>query len=89
MPGFLASTCTKLGHEVKLEPVKSAEPPKNSGKTIAKAVIAFCEALRVEMPSAFSLVAAINASAAAFQCAGKSPAVRRKNSAASAGKATL
>ena len=39
------------------------------------------------MVSAFSFVAAINASEACFQLAGKSPAIRRLNSAASAGKA--
>ena len=77
----------KLPHDVKLEPVKSAEPPKNSGNVGAKAAITFCEALRVAMVSAFSFVAAINASDACFQLAGKSPAIRRLNSAASAGKA--
>ena len=40
---------------VRLEPVRSAEPPTSSGSSGASASIAFCEALRVAMLSAFAV----------------------------------
>src|SRR3972149_3685759 len=81
--------CLQQVQLVRLEPVRSAEPPRNSGSTGARALIAFCEALRVAMVSAFSLVFAIASAACATQFAGRSPLIRRSNSAASFGKAAL
>src|SRR3989338_4638575 len=81
--------CLQPVQLVRLEPVRSAEPPRNSGKAGAKPLMAFCEALRVAMVSAFSLVLAIISAACAAQFAGNSPLMRRVNSAASFGKAAL
>ncbi len=69
--------------------VKSAEPPRNSGSNGAKPFNAFPEATREESDSACSLTDAINLSASSVKLAGRSPAVRRRNSAASVGKAAL
>jgi hypothetical protein len=49
----LPLTCWNDEQLVKLDPVKSAEPPTNSGNIGASAAIAFCEALRVANNSAF------------------------------------
>src|SRR4030067_1529030 len=81
--------CLQPVQLVRLEPVRSAEPPRNSGSAGASALMAFWEALRVAMVSAFSLVFAIASAAYAFQLAGSSPLTRRSNSAASFGKAAL
>ena len=78
-------TCLKLAQLVRLEPVRSAEPPKNSGRTGANAVIAFCDAFLDATLAAFSLVSAINASVVCFQLAGSLPDIRRLNSAANSG----
>src|SRR3972149_6799174 len=81
--------CLQPVQLVRLEPVRSAEPPRNSGSAGARALIAFCEALRVAMVSAFSLVLAIASAACVFQLADSSPLTRRSNSAASFGNAAL
>src|SRR5271157_3519525 len=72
---------------VRLDPVKSAEPPKNSGRNGANALITFCDDLRVATGSVTAAAAAIAASAFAAKSAGGAPETRRRNSAASAGKA--
>src|ERR1039457_3329146 len=79
--------CLQPVQLVRLEPVRSAEPPRNSGNAGTKALMAFCEALRVAMVSAFSLVLAIASAACDAQLAGNSPLIRRSNSAASFGNA--
>ena len=78
-------TCWNDEQLVKLDPVKSAEPPTNSGNIGASAAIAFCEALRVANTSAFSFTDLIMASVDAFQFFGRSPFMRRLNSAAKSG----
>ena len=71
---------------VRLEPVRSAEPPSSSGSSGASASIACCEALRVATVSAFSIGASrCSASTVAVQSAGSSPAMRRRNSRAALG----
>ncbi|MNR18686.1 hypothetical protein D3C85_1354270 [compost metagenome] len=58
MPLSPARTAATPFQSVKLEPVRSAEPPSISGSTGASAAIANCEALRVATVSAFSRVEA-------------------------------
>ncbi|MNU90543.1 hypothetical protein D3C71_804130 [compost metagenome] len=70
---------------VKLEPAKSAEPPSNSGNKGPNACNVFWLALRVAIVSPFAFVSRMNASACAANSAGKSPLIRRSNSAASVG----
>ena len=55
MPGSLPETCLQPVQLVRLEPVRSAEPPRNSGRAGASALMAICEALRVAMVSALAL----------------------------------
>ena len=46
---------------VRLEPVRSAEPPTSSGSAGTRASSTFCDALRVAMVSAFGVVSASSA----------------------------
>lgn len=81
--------CLHSGQEVLLDGVRSAEPPTNSGSTLAKAAMALPEALRVgsEAPASSQLL--MKAAAVSLQLAGSSPFMRRSNSAAISGKAAL
>ncbi len=54
LPAWSGRTATHSFQLVRLEPVRSAEPPRNSGSTGASAWIAFWLALRVAMVSFFS-----------------------------------
>src|SRR3569833_987328 len=77
-------------HSVRLEPARSAEPPTISGSAGAKALIAFCDALRVAIFSALLLHAATKSFALLAQSFGSSPFItRRSNSAARSGFAAL
>src|SRR5574340_887467 len=81
--------CLQPVQLVRLEPVRSAEPPRNSGSAGTRALMAFCEALRVAMVSPFSTILAIASAACAVQLAGSSPLMRRSNSATSLEKTAL
>jgi hypothetical protein len=70
---------------VRLEPVRSALPPRSSGRSAMNCSSASCEALRVATVSALLAVCAIAAFTAALQPFGSSPATRRRNSAARSG----
>src|SRR3569833_4789893 len=77
-------------HSVRLEPARSAEPPTISGSAGAKALIAFCDALREAIFSALLLPAATKSFALLAQSFGSSPFItRRSNSAARSGLAAL
>ena len=73
---------------VRFDPVRSAEPPTSSGRSGFRLSSTFCEALRVAIVSALRCVSAISARTWSSKPAGSSPATRRWNSAASAGKRT-
>src|SRR5450759_375608 len=89
LPVPLPRKCLQPVQLVRLDPVRSAEPRRNSSSIGAKALIAFCEALSVAMVSALSLVLTSTSAACAFQLTGRSPLIRRSNSAASFGNAAL
>ncbi len=74
---------------VRLEPVKSAEPPMSSGSMGPNASSAFCEALREAMSSVFPAVSCMNVEQVASQLSGNSLSMRRWNSSASSGYAFL
>src|SRR5471032_1519326 len=89
LPGWPERRATHSFQLVRFEPVRSAEPPRNSGRDDASAWMAFWLALRVAMFSFFSTQEAIAAARAASNAAGRSPFIRRVNSAASAGNCAL
>src|SRR3569832_1681863 len=89
VPGLPRRTGWQPAQLGRLEPVRSAEPPRNSGSAGASALIAIWLALRVATVSPLALIAASFSATCAFQLAGRSPFMRRSNSAASAGKAFL
>src|SRR5574340_1363073 len=89
LPVLLPRICLQPVQLVRLEPVRSAEPPRNSGSAGASALIAIWLALRVATVSPLALIAASCSATCAFQLAGSSPFMRRSNSAASAGNAFL
>ena len=70
---------------MRLEPVKSAEPPKNSGNALAIPSMAFWLALRVAMVSALSTVKAIKSWTVFVNPSGKSPEVLLRYSFAKSG----
>ena len=72
---------------VKFEPVRSALPPSSSGRRLVNASSTIWLALRLATVSAFACAATAVARTSAGQSAGRSPAMRRVYSAASAGKA--
>ena len=78
----------KLGVDlvlVRLEPVKSADPPSISGSAAVKASSASCEALRDATVSALVWAAITVSTAVCTKFLGKSPFMRRNNSLAKAG----
>ncbi len=74
---------------VRLEPVKSAEPPSISGRPAVKDSSASCEALRDATVSALVCAPTTVSTAVCENARGNSPFMRRVNSAASSGCATL
>ena len=70
---------------VRLEPVRSAEPPSISGSAAVKASSASCEALREATVSALACAATAASTATCAKFFGSSPFMRRVNSAASSG----
>lgn len=76
---------TAVFHLVKLDPVKSAEPPTKSGITLDKAVNTPSESLRV----ATAASAGVNLGKAASQPSGNFPLKRRSISEASLGYSCL
>ena len=71
---------------VRFEPVRSAEPPTSSGSIGFNTSSAFWEAFRVAMVSALPLSSSTKAAILLSKSCGRFPAMRRSNSAASAGK---
>ena len=74
---------------VNTEPVKSAEPPINSGSAGASASMACCDALRVATDSALAACCAISVATRPSKARGNSPAIRLSNSRARSGCAVL
>ena len=70
---------------VRLEPVRSAEPPSNSGMAAVKASSAICEALRDATVSALVWAPIVASTAVWAKCFGRSPFMRRVSSLASSG----
>ena len=70
---------------VRLEPVRSAEPPSISGRAAVKASSASCEALREATVSALAWAATAASTVTCAKLRGSSPFMRRLNSAASSG----
>ena len=82
----------KLGVDlvlVRLEPVKSAEPPNISGKAAVKDSSASCDALRDATVSALVWAATTVSNAIWLKFFGKSPFMRRTNSLARSGNLAL
>ncbi|MNV84885.1 hypothetical protein D3C71_1787920 [compost metagenome] len=72
---------------VRLEPVRSAEPPSISGSAAVKASSAIWLALRLATVSPLAMVSTTVFTATWAKFLGRSPAMRRVNSEASSGKA--
>ncbi|MCY1362774.1 hypothetical protein D9M69_495070 [compost metagenome] len=74
---------------VRLEPVRSAEPPSSSGRAAVKVSSAIWLALRLATVSALVCAASTASTATWWKALGSSPFMRRVNSLASSGKAAL
>src|SRR5210317_1040678 len=74
---------------VRLEPVRSAEPPAISGRNGAYALSARRDAWRVAILAPSALISAMALSACLHQPCGSLPAIRRANSAARSGYSAL
>ena len=73
------------GVSVRLEPVRSAEPPSSSGSCLANKPNAICDALREATPSALRSASASACLIAAGNALGNSAFQRRCNSLAKSG----